>query len=389
MSTAIALAAPGLVVESQVIAGAASHGIEIRRRCVDAADLLGACMGGAGLPAVITARLPRLSVDAVTRLRESGSMVIGIAVKPEECAELSALGVDQVIEPCASAPEVLTRLSNALESGSDSRGVWNVGMPDEMPTDAATPARVIAIWGPAGAPGRTTTALVLARALSQHGRTVIIDADSAAPSIALALGLAEDLSGLILACRHAETGSLSSRSLASSMSVLSPSYCALTGLMSARRWPELRPRALERVLEQVRADFRYAVVDVGSAFSNGESSLPSLTAPADVALAEADVIVAVCHAEPLGAARFLHDLPHLAEFGVPIVAALTGGAQRDQVRELICESAGRLGVSIPIADLVLDANTLAHALRRGSEPTSRRRWPLRARATSRLVELVA
>ena len=389
MSIPIALGAPGLAFESQLLAGAAVAGIEVRRRCVDAADLLGACLGAPGLVAVITAGLPRLSADVVSRLRAAGSQIIGITLHSDDHAALEALGVSEVLDMNVGAQELLASIASRLHLNTGKPGVWNVEAVNTSAIREVKQGRLIAVWGPAGAPGRTTTAMLLAQSLSAQGRTVIIDADTAAPSLALKLGLAEDLSGLIIACRHAEAGTLSSRTLTSSMSVISERYFALTGLAHPRRWPELRPAALVRVIDQARTDFAHCVVDVGAAFGTTDSAAPSPSALADAALAAADVIVAVCHADPLGVARFLSALPDLVEFSVPIVCVMTAGQQRDQARQLIREMASGLGISIPLADLDIDGRSLDDALRRGSAPRARRGILGHPKTTAQLLELVA
>ena len=399
MSIPIALGAPGLPFEPQLLAGAVHAGIDVRRRCVDAADLLGACLGAPGLVAVITAGLPRLSAEAVSRLRAAGAQVVGIAVHPGDRVALDNLGVSEVLDATVSAEELLDAtvsaeellesLANHLRLSAGKLGVWSVEPVSISAIGEVKKGRLIAVWGPSGAPGRTTTAMLLAQSLSAQGRTAIIDADTAAPSVALKLGLAEDLGGLIVACRHAEAGSLMSRTLASSMSVISGNYFALTGMAHARRWPELRTAALTRVIDQARADFAYCVVDVGAAFSTADSAAPSPSAAADAALSEADVIVAVCRVDPLGITRFLSGLTDLADFGVPLVCVMTAGQQRDQARQLIREMASAAGISIPIADFEIDGRALDHDLRRGSAPRARRGFLGRPRPTAQLLELVA
>jgi MinD-like ATPase involved in chromosome partitioning or flagellar assembly len=389
MSIPIALGAPGLPFESQVLAGAAACGIEVRRRCVDAADLLGACLGAPGLVAVITPGLPRLSAETVNRLRAAGSQVMGIAVRPDDHGVLALLGVGEVLDGNVAAQELLASIASHLHVNVAMPGVWNVEQARADSTREHRAGRLIAVWGPAGAPGRSTTAMLLAHSLSATDRTVIIDVDTAAPSVALKLGLAEDLSGLIIACRHAEAGSLTSRTLGTSVSAISERYFALTGLAHPRRWPELRPAALIRVIDQARADFAYCVVDVGAAFGMTDALAPSPSVAADTALAAADVVVAVCRADPLGIARFLNALPDLIEFSAPIVCVMTDGEQRDQARQLIHEMAQRLGVTIPVADLEIDGRSLDNALRRGTPLRARRGFPGRARPTTRLLELVA
>jgi Mrp family chromosome partitioning ATPase len=338
---------------------------------------------------VITARLPRLSADVVSRLRAAGSQIIGITLHSDDHATLEALGVSEVLDMNVGAQELLASIASHLHFSAGKPGVWNVEAVNTSAIREVKQGRLLAVWGPAGAPGRTTTAMLLAQSLSAQGRTVIIDADTAAPSLALKLGLAEDLSGLIIACRHAEAGTLSGRTLTSSMSVISERYFALTGLAHPRRWPELRPAALVRVIDQARTDFAYCVVDVGAAFGTTDASGLSPSAPADAALAAADVIVAVCHANPLGVTRFIGGLTDLAEFGVPIVCVITAGQQRDQARQLIGEVANGAGIAIAIADLDIDGRSLDNDLRRGTAPRARRGFLGRPRPTARLLELVA
>jgi len=389
MSLAVVLAAPGLPQEAQLIAVAPSHGIDVRRRCVDAADLLGACMGAPGLLAVITASLPRLSAEVMTRLRESGSHIIGIVNCADDRVRLEQLGVDVLLESSGGPHDLLSSIARVLRPEEAVSGVWTIDR--EAPFSVQEPGRgrLLAVWGPAGAPGRTTTALLLAESLAERGRTAIIDADTAAPSLALQLGLAEDVSGIILACRHAELGSLTNRTITSSMSKLTEHYFALTGLADARRWPELRPTALGRIFDQVRRDFSYAVVDIGASFDADSTAMPSRSSAANSALAAADVVVAVCHAEPLGVARFLGDFPELAALGLPIVAVITGGSQHDQTRQLILEAGGRLGLTFPVADLGMDARSLRKTLLRGSVVGAGRPFVKKSRPAARLVDLVA
>ncbi len=389
MSVMIALAVPGLGCESQLISSANSRGLDVRRRCVDAADLLGACLSVAGLIAVITSDLPRVSAEVIDRLRACGSRVIGISVTPGDRVRLEGLGVDSIVEAVDDPQQLLSSIVGACQSESRSSGVWPLQSESAEPNPVSDKGRLIAVWGPPGAPGRTTTALVLAQCLSEHALTAIIDADTAAPSLALQLGLADDLSGLIVACRHADAGSLSSRALRSTMSQMGEKYFALTGITHARRAAELRATSLTRVLERVRSDFDYGVIDLGFALDTGTSGVPSRASVTEAAIAAADVVVAVCQAEPLGVARFLADLPELVSHEVSIVCVITGGSQRDQSKALIREAATKLGVSIPIADLALDQHVLSRALRNGLSVRPRRQLMRRGDSPARLAELVA
>src|SRR5690606_16988243 len=68
-----------------------------------------------------------------------------------------------------------------------------------QPRRAAT---VVAVWGPHGAPGRTSLAIALAAEFAAAGlRTVLADADTHAASVAPALGLLDEAPGFAAACR--------------------------------------------------------------------------------------------------------------------------------------------------------------------------------------------
>ena len=74
-----------------------------------------------------------------------------------------------------------------------------------MPADE--PGRrgsVVAVWGPTGAPGRTTVAVTLADELARLGSAaLLVDADVYGGTVAAVLGLLDESPGLAAACRQA------------------------------------------------------------------------------------------------------------------------------------------------------------------------------------------
>ena len=71
----------------------------------------------------------------------------------------------------------------------------------------APPGMVIAVWGPTGAPGRTTVAVTLAVEAALLGvETLLVDADTYGGSVAQALGLLDEAPGLAAAARAANSG---------------------------------------------------------------------------------------------------------------------------------------------------------------------------------------
>ena len=71
--------------------------------------------------------------------------------------------------------------------------------------EPAYPVNVIAIWGPAGSPGKSTLATNVAAELALAGQKVLlVDLDTLAPSLALGLGLVDTPAGLSACLRLAE-----------------------------------------------------------------------------------------------------------------------------------------------------------------------------------------
>ena len=65
------------------------------------------------------------------------------------------------------------------------------------------------MWGPTGAPGRTSVAVGVADEVARRGCSVLlIDADTWGASITVVLGMVDDGAGLASACRRALAGTL-------------------------------------------------------------------------------------------------------------------------------------------------------------------------------------
>lgn len=246
--------------------------------------------------------------------------------------------------------------------------------------DAASAAsrrpRVIAVWGPAGSPGRSTVAIELAVELARGGRHVgLVDADSHAPSIALALGLADEAPGFAAACRQGELGGLDARELTRiSAPIGSSGVDVLTGLNRPSRWPELSQSRVAAALGACREWADYTVVDVAAPLERDEEIVSDLDGPRRnaatiAALRAADLVVAVAAADPLGISRFLRAYPELrATIGATPVAVLAnrlrpgalGVDARGQVRRTLDRFGGITDVwFVPTDPRAADAALLA------------------------------
>lgn len=191
------------------------------------------------------------------------------------------------------------------------------------PADAAPAGRVVAVWGPAGAPGRSTVAMGLADRVVARGRSaVLIDADVYGGVLASAFGLLDESAGLAGACRLASNGRLGPAEFAGLCWQVRDRFTLMTGIARADRWPELRPSAIPVVLDIARTFADVVLVDCSSVVEADEEITFDTLAPrrngATLAvLGAADTVLAVGSADPAGMER-------LARGHAEVTAAVPG-----------------------------------------------------------------
>lgn len=394
-----------------VALGAPGSGATVTRRCGDLAELLAAAAAGAGTVAVVSADLPGLDREAVGRLHRSGVRVVALSDGGTSADRLHAMGSDAVLEGLGEAALLEAVRDTAplrgVGPGVDPRAGTGTGLgapgPVRTPTwpevddGAATgaPGAVVAVWGPVGAPGRTTTAVELAAALAGVGgrgarrrrrgadapapdpvSTLLVDADTYGSSLAARLGLLDDAPGLAAAARAAAQGALDLPTLARHGPVVAPGMRVLTGITRAARWPELPASAIEVVLERARELADVTVVDCGPVIEADEllmydTHAPQRNAATLAALQAADVVVVVGAADPIGVQRLVRALEDLREALVPVggrtvvvanrVRASAVGRRPDAaVRDALARYAGVEDVqTVPDDGPALDAAVLA------------------------------
>ncbi|MFN8077226.1 MAG: hypothetical protein U0Q15_17645 [Kineosporiaceae bacterium] len=257
---------------------------------------------------------------------------------------------------------------------------------------------VVAVWGPAGAPGRTTVAITLATEMARLGRSsLLVDADSYASSVSAALGLLEEGSGLAAAVRAATAGRLDDVRLAELAPVLAPGLRVLTGLPTAGRWHELRPAGLDVVWATARAVAEWTFVDVAPVLESDEDLMFDTTAPRRnqatlSALQSADLVVAVGSADPIGLQRLVRGLQELADVvpGTPVRVVVTkvrpsavGGSPARRIAEVLQRFTSAQGhVLVPDDRDACDAALLAGLSLTESAPSSPARLALADLAAS-------
>lgn len=361
--------------ESQIVQAmeAAGGRLSVTRRCADLAELLAAAEAGLGRIAVVSADLPQLDREAVATLHRCGVRVVGVAdVGSRWAAErITAFGVGLVVdtpEDAAGAAALVRDVVAVLESPLAAAGAERPGghVTSAAPfasaglegaaagaaTPAREPGRLIAVWGPTGAPGRTTVAMNLAAELAVLGRTaLLVDADTYGGTVAQAVGLLDEAPGLAAAARAAGQGVLDVQALARLSPLLAPGLRVLSGISRADRWPELPGTSLDVVWTVARALTDWTVVDCGFCVEQDEvlsydTRAPRRNAATLSALHDADEVVVVGGADPIGVQRLVRALAELAELGAPgrrtvVVNRVRPGVAGPRPGEAIAEALAR------------------------------------------------
>lgn len=357
------LATPEVPGEAELVAAAPGTGFCVRRRCLDSADLLAAATADPDAAIVVSAGLPRLSADIVRRL---GRPVVGLAAGAADDLVLRSLGIDVVVPTGASARDTMLALRDRCAAEDPAVGVWST---EPAPLAAAeSRGRIVAVWGPLGAPGRTTIAIRLSEAAALEGRsTLLVDADTYAPSIGFELGVVPDSGGLLAAARQADAGLLTPSALTGLARRLRGSWHVLGGLPSSTRWSELHGAGLDRLWETCRSAFDATIVDVGFCLEADDSPgawSRQRNGAALSAIAAADHVVVVGDASPAGAARLAQAWPSVREVldGRPMT--LVRNRSRRGSRSW-AEAIAACGLVAPLVTLPADPRpaVLAKALR--------------------------
>jgi MinD-like ATPase involved in chromosome partitioning or flagellar assembly len=412
---------------------AATH-VVLVKRCLDLADLLATAATGTAQVAVVSAELPGLDADSVHRLARDGVRTVSVMAamssrrRSDEDqlttrARLLRLGVARVVsedavatlgEHLLDATRQELRIdggpgtsadSSADNSADNSVGTSAQRIPpqesasvfdDVEPPTEGTQGGLIAVWGPTGAPGRTTVAIGLAAESAARGVAVtLVDADPYGGAVGQHLAVLDEVSGLLAAARLANAGQLDPRRLAELAREITPGLRLVTGLPRPDRWTEVRPQALMDVLRVARALDELVVVDTG--FGLPATPLdPFATGPGrdEITLAvleAADRLVVVGSADPVGLTRLVRSLRDVAEVragGVDVVVVNRMRSSLGWSTREIGELVGQVAPEAQVTFLPDDRLALDRALVSGRTLIESGDSPLR-RAVAELTKALA
>jgi len=277
----------------------ADHDIVAR---VDSAhEVIDAIRGHAVDGVIVSSTRRHLTLDVLAEADEAGVRIVAVADDDAARRYALSLGLFEVVDVHSPWNDIEVLLRGGVA----------------VPLGAAPHSRrgtVIAVWGPAGAPGRTTVAIQLASELAFRGRTVaLVDADTYGGAVAPSLGMLDESPSFAAACRLASRDSLTLAELervASRYTSPRSEFWILSGIGRASRWPELGADRVTSVLSTCRQWVDYVVVDTGFNLETDEEIASDMFAPRRnaatlAALRQADHVVAVGAADPIGLSRFL------------------------------------------------------------------------------------
>ncbi len=334
----VLLAAGNAAWEVEVLRAMEAAGIVVLRRCVDLPDLLGAATSGQGEVAVVAGDLPDLDGDAVMHLLRHDVRAVAVAGSAVEEQRLARIGISGTV--CTDSPGAVADLGGAVVAAVGDAAAGQLppdpqpDLPDPgLPTRGAY-GRIVAVWGPAGAPGRSTLAAGLAAERATSQPCVLVDADPYGGTLAQALGILDEVSGLLAAARLANLGSLDAGTCASCRRRVGERLDVLTGLPRADRWVEVRAGVLQRILD-LATEIGDVVVDCGFCLEDDHGPAPTggvgrnqLTLDA---LAAADEVLVVGAADPVGLSRLARALMELREVAGPARVRVVVNRMRDSL----------------------------------------------------------
>jgi MinD-like ATPase involved in chromosome partitioning or flagellar assembly len=361
--------------EDRLVAALVERGHRVDVRIGPLTDPVLAVSGTTPDVLLVSADPDRLTPALLAACDAGGIRLIALASSDAARRNAAAMGLYDVLAADAS----LDAIDEAVRGGRVAAA----------PVPVARSGVVVAVWGPAGAPGRTTVAINLATELAASGRTVaLIDADTHSASIAPVLGMLDEAPGFAAACRLAGQDGLSLPELdriGQPYAVSDGRLTVLTGIPRASRWPEISADRVSRTVAACRDWADYVVLDTGFSLEDDEEISSDLFAPRRnaatlAALRSSDRVVAVGAADPIGLARYLRAYPDLLELvdDRPVLAVINkvrasvvGLNPNGQVRATLQRFGGIASpVLIPSDDRGTDAALLAGRALRDVSPRS-------------------
>ena len=306
---------------------------ELVLRCLDRAELL-ASIRGARLDLIVVVGAPQwLDLPVMAEIAERSLRVVGLADDPLEAEALRRLGIP-LAPPKMSLDDIV--------------GEERIPEPEPIAHEvAASRGRVIAVWGPKGAPGRSTVASELASEMAAvDARTALVDGDTYGGDLAQMLAVVEELPTIVWAAQAASEDRLDETALSAMLRRAGAGGpVLLPGINRSELWTDITKYGWSRLLETLESCFTFTVVDVGFGLEFDERLQHDRDRLARHTVVSADHVVAVCRADPVGIKTFLWSYERLRELREPddvfVVVNRVSPGDVDEVRYVLKKHLGK------------------------------------------------
>lgn len=326
-------------VETRFVTGMAARvDGEVVFRCVDRVELVAAIRGAAPDLVVVAGCPPWLDRETCDAAVAARIPMVGLAGDADREA-LARLGV--LVLPPDSVPERVIAVRSSEEALPQA--------PAQLARSLGPRGRTIAVWGPKGAPGRSTIAIEVAAELAaSEPRTVLVDADTYGGDLAQMFGVVEELPTIVWASQAAARGDGDGRLVDGLRRVGQRGPVLVPGVARSDLWPDVREYAWRQLVAWLRDEFAHVVVDTGFCIEEDPAG-DGRNAIARDAVAGADSVVAVCRCDAVGLKTFLWAYRSLVELvdqdRVFVVANRVASGEDVQAADLLRRHAGKRPVA--------------------------------------------
>lgn len=273
--------------------------LSIQRRCVDAVDARSAVRTLEVEAVLLSDATLRIDEDAIQDFFACGVRVIAVS---DDAAKWERLGVLDVVPLDTSEFSSMVRAIGSLV-----RSAAPVIAVETEPS-----GELIVVTGFGGGSGRSSTAreLSYASCVSQEKLTLLVDADTTSPSLAIELDDDNVSRGLLALTRLAESNRLTEIEIAALTTSVFDQLWFARGLPTANRWADLRPSALRKLWSFLRETFEITVVDAGplhglEGADYSHDVIPKRSATLLTTLDAATIVVLAARADSVGVTRLI------------------------------------------------------------------------------------
>ena len=320
--------------------------VELVMRCVDRVEALAVLRGG-DLDALVAIGTPYwFDAEIVDEMVRAGVRLVGVGLS----AELSRIAAEMAV---ALLP-LDVQIDELVRRCRDSSGVTPPPPPPSV-QPSQPKGKLIAVWGPKGAPGRTRVSIELACELALLDRsTLLVDADPYGGDILQSVDVVEDLPTVVWASQLAGQQRLDAARIVTSLRRIgADGPILLPGLPRGDLWEEVAPFGWRQLLTVGRALFGYTVCDVGFCLEAVEHPYSPARSDRNMmarsTVQAADRVVAVCRSDVVGVKNFIWAFDSLTKLVEPenivVVANHVRANEERSVAELLRKHLGKRPVA--------------------------------------------